>query len=456
MKDSKLDRKQSKLLLLLFAGVLMGALDIAIIGPAIPAIITNLGITIQDASWIFNIYLISNLVGVPIFSKISDNYGRRDIYIICILLFALGSLIIVFSTSYQFLLVGRAIQGLGSGGIFPVASAIIGDTFPMERQGSALGMIGAVFGIAFIIGPIIGGILLLWSWHYIFLINIPIAIVIIFFAYKLVPTIKNKETKKFDFIGLVILSAILISLSFSLNSLHSENTLSNITQPYIIFPLILSLILIPIFIKIEKKSENPIVSIKLFKNQNLVVTYLLGFGAGIAESIAMFLPLFAEKQFNVSHSSASFMMIPMVIALALGAPTSGRLLDSKGPRFSIIIGIVVLIMGFTSFNLISQTIYGFYIAGTLVGFGLSFLLGAPLRYMVNTNTNSLNRGSGQGLVSISTNTGQILSIALLGSILNGSMFAFDNYKKAFTILLSITFVLLAISFKIPKREKETI
>lgn len=222
MKKLQLESKQIKLLILLFAGVLMGALDIAIIGPALPAIKESLGISVKDSSWIFNIYLISNLVAVPIFAKISDTYGRRDIYILNILLFALGSLIIVFSDSFQILLLGRAVQGIGAGGIFPVASAVIGDTFPLERQGAALGMIGAVFGVAFIIGPIIGGVILLWDWHYIFAINLPIAAVIIYFALKLIPKTKAIKARRFDFVGLILLSIILIFTSLSFNSLKSE------------------------------------------------------------------------------------------------------------------------------------------------------------------------------------------------------------------------------------------
>lgn len=451
MKKLPLESKQIKLLILLFAGVLMGALDIAIIGPALPAIKDSLGISVKDSSWIFNIYLISNLVAVPIFAKISDTYGRRDIYILSILLFALGSLIIVLSDSFQVLLIGRAVQGIGAGGIFPVASAVIGDTFPLERQGSALGMIGAVFGVAFIIGPIIGGVILLWDWHYIFAVNLPIAIIIIYFALKLIPKTKPISVRKFDFLGLLILSIILIFASLSFNSLKSEGLFESISEPSVFIPLVVSFLLIPIFIKVEKKSNNPLISPKLFHKKSLIVTYLIGVGAGFAESSAMFMPLFAQENFNLSHSNASFMLIPMVFAMLIGAPISGRLLDTKGPRFSIILGISTLFSGFLSFIFYGFDIVGFYFAGILVGIGLAFLLGAPLRYMVNTNTDESMRASGQGVVTLSTSTGKILSTALLGAILNNTTFMFSNYQKGFAFLLVITFLMLVAGFFLPKR-----
>lgn len=452
MKKLQLESKQIKLLILLFAGVLMGALDIAIIGPALPAIKDNLGISLKDSSWIFNIYLLCNLVAVPIFAKISDTYGRRDIYILSILLFAIGSLVIVLSDSFQVLLIGRAIQGIGAGGIFPVASAVIGDTFPLEKQGSALGMIGAVFGVAFIIGPIIGGIILLWDWHYIFAINLPIAAIIIYFALKLIPKTKARVAKKFDFIGLITLSIILIFTSLSFNSLKSEGLFESISNPSVYIPLIISIILIPIFIKIEKKSDNPIISPKLFSKKPLIVTYLIGVGAGFAESSAMFMPLFAQENFKLSHSNASFMLIPMVFAMLIGAPISGRLLDTKGPRFSVMLGISILFGGFLSFILYGFNIFGFYFAGILVGIGLAFLLGAPLRYMVNTNSDETYRASGQGVVTLTTSTGKILSTALLGAILNNAIFKFSNYQAGFSFLLVITILMLVAAYFLPERK----
>jgi len=452
MKKIQLESKQIKLLILLFAGVLMGALDIAIIGPAMPAIKEHLGISIKDSSWIFNIYLISNLVAVPIFAKISDTYGRRDIYVLSILLFAIGSLVIVFSDSFQVLLIGRAIQGIGAGGIFPVASAVIGDTFPLERQGSALGMIGAVFGVAFIIGPIIGGIILLWDWHYIFAINLPIAAAIIFYTFKLIPKTKARVVKKFDFKGLLVLSTILIFTSLSFNSLKSEGLVESLSNLSVSIPIIVSILLIPLLIVFEKKSENPIISPKLFNKKGLIVTYLIGVGAGFAESSAMFMPLFAQENFRISHSNASFMLIPMVIAMLIGAPISGRLLDTKGPRFSILLGIILLSTGFVSFIFFGNGIVGFYFSGILVGIGLSFLLGAPLRYMVNTNTDESYRASGQGVVTLSTSTGKILSTALLGAILNNTVFAFGNYQKGFVILSIITILMIVAALFLPKKD----
>src|SRR5512137_1275402 len=176
------DNTRNRVLMVLFLGVLMGALDIAIVAPALPSIQKFFGVGDRLLTWTFSIYVLFNLIGTPLMAKLSDTYGRRSVYVLDVTLFALGSLIVALSPQNMFsvVLVGRALQGLGAGGIFPVASAVIGDTFPIEKRGSALGLIGAVFGLAFLIGPILGGVLLgLFGWRSLFLVNLPIAAVVI-------------------------------------------------------------------------------------------------------------------------------------------------------------------------------------------------------------------------------------------------------------------------------------
>ena len=132
------DRERWALLGVLFAGVLMGALDIAIVGPALPAIQEDFGVGGRGLSWVFNTYILVGLLSAPLMAKLSDRYGRRAIYLADVALFALGSLIVALAPSFAVLLGGRAVQALGAGGIFPVASAVIGDVFPPERRAPAL------------------------------------------------------------------------------------------------------------------------------------------------------------------------------------------------------------------------------------------------------------------------------------------------------------------------------
>lgn len=217
-----------QVLIILFLGVLMGALDIAIVGPALPAIGQDFGIDERGQSWLFTSYVLLNLTGAPLMAKLSDRYGRRNVYLLDIALFGAGSLLVALAPSYWLLLVGRAAQGLGAGGVFPVASAVIGDTFPEDKRGSALGLIGAVFGISFIIGPILGGILLLFSWKWLFLINVPFALFTIWMAARKLPTSRPATRQPFDAMGMLVLTVMLSGMTVGISQLETGDLVSSL------------------------------------------------------------------------------------------------------------------------------------------------------------------------------------------------------------------------------------
>nr|HRJ43820.1 MFS transporter [Caldilineaceae bacterium] len=206
----KKTKTDGSLLTVLFLGVLMGALDIAIVGPALPAIQNAFAIDERAVVWIFTMYVLFNLIGAPLMAKLSDRYGRRAVYLADVALFAGGSLLVALAPNFGLLLAGRALQGISAGGIFPVASAVIGDTFPEEKKGRALGMIGAVFGLAFIVGPILGGILLIWGWQWLFLVNLPVAGLVMILGSRSLPTTRPAVVQPFDLPGMAALAVAVI------------------------------------------------------------------------------------------------------------------------------------------------------------------------------------------------------------------------------------------------------
>lgn len=445
-----------KLMALLFTGVLMGALDIAIIGPALPAIKSAFKISTRDASWVINIYLLMNMLSAPLMSKLSDIHGRRMIYIIDVALFGIGSVVIALAPDFMTVLIGRAIQGFGSGGIFPVASAVIGDTFPKEKQGSALGLIGAVFGLAFIIGPIIGGLLLMYNWQFIFVINIPIAIVIIYFSRTLVPSLVKTERKKFDLLGTFLLISALAALSIGINRIESDNFLNSILSLQVLPFVIYAVIALPIFYKVEGKVEDGIIKIELLRNPVLRLTFLLGLSAGLAEAAVIFVPSMLTKTFGVSESNASFMLIPMVVAMLIGALISGKATDKIGPRLTLMIAGFLTSLGFIIVGFKGDELYWMYSGGILIGLSLAALLGAPLRFLVNSNTDRSMRASGQGVVTVSTGTGQIISAALLGALITSMGNSVQSYMSSFLYISVIGIFVVFLAFLLPKNNNAQI
>ncbi len=306
----------------------MGALDIAIVAPALPAIQSDFGVDERALTYVFTTYVLFNLVGTPLMAKLADGWGRRTIYILAVALFGLGSLVVALSPSFGVLLLGRAIQGFGSSGIFPVAAAVIGDTFPPDKRGRALGLIGAVFGIAFLIGPLIGGVILKFlDWHWLFIINIPIALVLILWSTRLLPNVRPGTRKRFDVLGLVVISLCLASLTFGITQLDFEHiapgaVLESVSSPLVWPFIILAVVLIPVFWFIETNAEDPIVRVSLFRSRQVRIASSLAVGAGLGEATLVFVPALLILTFGVSTSAASFMLLPAVLAMMVGLSDS--------------------------------------------------------------------------------------------------------------------------------------
>jgi EmrB/QacA subfamily drug resistance transporter len=452
-------RARNRLLLVLFVGVLMGALDIAIVGPALPAIQAEFGVDDRALAWVFTIYVLANLVGTPLMAKLSDRAGRRSIYVLDVAIFAAGSLVVALSPTFGVLLLGRAIQGLGAGGIFPVASAVIGDTFPVEKRGSALGLIGAVFGIAFLIGPILGGVILLaLNWHWLFLINLPIAAALIVAALRLLPSTRPEVRRPFDWAGMIVLTALLTAMTYGMNQLDTANIRASLATPQVWGFLLLAIALVPVFVWIEKRAADPVLHLSLFTKQQMTLVNLFAALSGFAEAALVFVPALLVAAFAVPESTASFMLLPVVLVMAVGSPLAGRTLDRTGSRTVVLIGTSVLAVGLLLVGLLPISIVLFYVAGTLVGLGLSWLLGAPLRYIMLNEAPRSQRAASQAALALSTRVGQLTGGALVGAVAASLGGGVAGYQQAFVIigLVSAAFIVLALALKNRAEEMATV
>ena len=448
------DKARNRLLLVLFVGVLMGALDIAIVGPALPTIRDYFGVDDRAAAWIFSIYVLFNLVSTPLMAKLSDVYGRRSIYIMDVAIFAAGSLVVALAPGFAFVLIGRAIQGLGAGGIFPVASAVIGDTFPPEKRGRALGMIGAVFGLAFIIGPILGGVLLPAGWRWLFIINLPIAAAVIVMGLRVLPTTRRAERLPFDWQGMLLLGLGLASLAFGINRIDTKTLGASLASVRVWPFLLLAAALITAFYFIERRAVDPIVRPHLLGNGQLRLTNVLSAGAGVGESALVFIPALAIAAFGMSSSTSSFMLMPVVLALAVGAPLAGRYLDKVGSKVVILAGTTLLAAGMLMLSRAAASFPLFILSGVVIGLGLSSLLGAPMRYIVLNEAPAEDRGAAQGVLTVFTGVGQLISGALVGAAAASAGGGVKGYSTAYLIIAIVAAVLIVLALGLKGRAAE--
>lgn len=426
---------------LLFVGVLMGALDISIVGPAIPSIEKLLKISSQYSSWIFSIYVLFNLVGISLFARLSDKYGRRIIYIISILIFALGSLVVSLTNSYDYLLLGRAIQGFGASGIFPVASAVIGDLYPKEKRGQLLGLLGAVFGIAFMIGPFMAGIILnYFSWNVLFLINLPISAGLVFYSYRLLPNYIVSESAKIDWKGILFLGLCLAGFTFSINNFRISES-GDYGNKWIWIAAGISLVSAILLFFSERRNPNPIIKLGFFRNPTIVITGIIAMVSGLVQACFVFIPKYSVLTFSVSSSTASFMLIPFVLATSIGSPIFGKLIDKYGVKPILILGIVLNLIGFSILAVSGNDFFLYYTSGVFIGLGLSILAGSSLRYIMLNTTKPEDRAISQGMLTIFTSTGQLIGSACFGLIL-GSVVTVNPFRYIFITTACALFLVL--------------
>jgi MFS family permease len=439
-------RVHGRLLLVLFAGVLIGALDISIVGPALPAIGAGFGVDARALAWVFNTYVLVYLVAAPLMGRLSDRHGRRSVYATSLALFGLGSVLIAVSPSYELLLAGRVVQAAGAAGLFPIASAVIGDVMPAAQRGRALGLIGAVFGVAFLLGPLLGGLLLRWGWQWLFLINVPIVVVLLWQCRTVLPGRPVVAAPaRFDWAGALALTVMLGAFAWAVTQLDADDLLRSLLAPGVLVFVIIAVVAMPLFWRAVTRARDPVLPPELLRRPQLRLVGGLAAATGLVEAGMVFLPAIAVLAVGVEPATASLMMLPLVLALLVGAPSAGQLLDRVGARRVIQAGLILTCAGLTVFSVPALTLPVFYLAGVLVGLGLSGLLGAPLRAVMLREAGDAYRGAGQGLLTLWLSAGRLLGAALIGGTAAAAADELAGYRQALLLLAVVIAIALLAS-----------
>ena len=314
-------------------GMLLAALDQTIVGTALPRIVANLG-GLEHYAWVVTAYLLASTVTVPIYGKLSDIYGRRLFFIGGMVVFLIGSALAGTSQDMTQLIIYRFIQGLGAGAMMPLALAIIGDIFSPAERGKWQGLFVAVFGLASIIGPTLGGwITDNWGWRWVFYVNMPVGIIAIVTAGFVLPKMLIKRKHIIDYLGAFTLVAGTIPL---LLAFSWAGTQYDWGSWQIISLFTFSIVMLTIFVFIETRAAEPIISPRLFKNSIFVVSVLATFLVSAAMFGAiLYLPLFVQGVLGNSATNSGVVLTPMMIGFMISSIVGGQLLSRTG-RYKIL------------------------------------------------------------------------------------------------------------------------
>lgn len=413
-------------------GIFMGALDTGIITPARTIIQNNFGVDEKTGIWMITIYTLAYAVSIPIMGKLADTFGRKYIYLTSIFLFGAGSLFSGLSNNYEsftLLLIARAIQAIGGGGILPIATAEFGTTFPPEKRGLALGLVGGVFGIANIFGASAGSAIIdlfgTERWPFIFYVNIPITLFILAAGFVVLPNTRLERTQPIDFAGITVLTAMVLSLLYGLKNLNFfdfKNTLLSSG----VYPFLLAFaVLLPVFVKIEKSAKDPVINLSYFTNRQILITLILAFISGFILIGLIFVPQFAENALKIKTGSGGYFVLILALFSGVGAPLSGKLIDQIGVKKVLGFGFVVSLLG--ALYLIALTANypnwpNVIISLILIGLGLGFTIGTPLNYMMLDNTGRAESNSALATLSLIRSIGTAIAPAIMiGFIANAGM-----------------------------------
>ena len=419
----------------LLLALFLGALDQTIVSTALPKIVEDLQ-GLQRYDWVATAYLLASTVLVPIYGKLADMYSRKAIELWAVSVFLLGSFLCGLSGEFGTLpLVGdgmnqliafRAIQGLGGAGLFAMAFIIIADLFPPAERGKYQGLVGAVFGISSVLGPVIGGFLTdhgssiipgIAGWRWVFYVNVPFGALALWFIVTRMPKLEPKGEKQ----GLSYFSALLLvgGLVPLVLALRLDKNQYGWGSPTTLILFAVAVVVLAFFVYRSLRSTRPILDLRLFQNRVFLTCNMALFLLGAAFlSTLVFLPLFMVTVVGVSATSAGVSLIPLSLGLVFGSVVSGQLVSRYGHyRMFMLGGLVILFGGVVLLSRLTVDATFWQVAAYMVVVGLGLGPSFPLYTLAVQNAVEPRKiGQATSAVQFFRQIGQVIGVAIMGTV----------------------------------------
>ncbi|RPK48458.1 Multidrug resistance protein 3 [Streptomyces sp. ADI92-24] len=409
-------------LLTLSLGFFMTLLDLTAVNVAIPSMMGSLHASLDEVLWVINIYILVLAALLIMFGRLGDVRGPRAMFIGGVALFTVASVLCGLSQDPAQLIAARAVQGLGAAALMPQTMTIIIGTFPAERRGVALGVWGAVAGVATIAGPTLGGLLVSTAgWRWIFFVNVPIGAIVLLMAVRLVPDIRQGNRRKLDVVGVVLAAMTLVCLTFALTEGQRYDWGVGIWALVGGAALLLGLFLIH---QRARQHDEPLLPFVLFRDRDYAVMSFVAATVQVG-MLGLFLPvmIYLQSVLHFSALTAGLVMAPAMVVSAVLSPVSGRMADRIGGKYVLMTGLTLFACGMawlTWVTDVGRAWWEFQPALIMSGVGIGCVFG-PMVTVAMYNVEPAMAGAASGVLNTIRQVGTVFGSAAVGAVLQNRL-----------------------------------
>lgn len=407
-------------LIFVILSTFMATLDSSIVNVALPKMARDLNVTTSDIQLVVTSYLIIIAGFVLIFGRLGDILGKTKVFKFGLGLFTLGSLLCGITNSFPLLIMSRVIQAIGAAGTMANSQGIVTEVFPANERGKALGLNGTAVALGSLVGPGLGGLIVgTLRWEFIFLINVPIGLISLFYSFKLLPKGHKTAKGKLDGLGSILFMFSIIPLFVALGQGLSRG----FTDPYILFGFIVAAISFIVFILVERKREDPLIQLNMFENKLFSLSIFCGFITFVVIFCSNIIqPFYLQDVMAYSPQNTGLILMIYPLILTVVAPISGALSDKIGSEILTFIGLVLISIGLLFMSTLNEnsTILSLVLfTGTMsVGMGL---FQSPNNSLIMSTVAKEKLGIAGSINALIRNLGMVCGIALATTLLYSRM-----------------------------------
>ena len=447
------DARRRRVLFGIMLSIFLAAMESTVVATAMPKVVGSLG-GLSIYSWVFSGFLLTSTVTMPLWGRLSDLYGRRPMYLGGLAIFLTGSALSGAAQNMAELIAFRALQGLGAGSLITIGMTIIGELFGLERRAKMQGYFSGVWGLASVIGPLLGGILADHaSWRWVFYINVPFGLVgMALIATGLAGEARPSQRPVIDYAGVALFAAGVSSLLLGVVAAGQTGAWQRLD---VVAPLVVAALALAGFVAVERRAADPIVPLRLFSNRIVVAAVITGFLAGMAMFGAIsFVPLFMQTVAGSSATRAGFVLTPFVLGWVAFSIIGARLVFRVGYRALVVAGMVCLTLAFLLFTRWSaaltagEAMRDVLVAG--VGMGLNMV---PMLIAVQSAVDRKDLGIATSMTQFFRAVGGAIGVSVMGTVMSWRLGAGFGMAAAlhgvFVVGLIVCVAAVASAFLVP-------